>query len=65
MVLKYIPAGQIYRPGADESQQIGAVAAFMPEHFASDARHRSAAAEGGTVYPASRPSRRWEVWARW
>ena len=35
VVLKYIPAGQIYRPGADESQQIGAVAAFMPEHFAS------------------------------
>ncbi len=35
VVLKFIPAGQIYRPGADESQQIGAVAAFMPEHFAS------------------------------
>ncbi len=35
VVLKYIPAGQIYRPGADESQQIGAVAAVLPEHFAS------------------------------
>jgi len=35
VVFKFIPAGQIYRPGADESQQIGAVAAFMPEHFAS------------------------------
>lgn len=35
VVLKYIPAGQIYRPGADESQQIGAVAPFLPDHFAS------------------------------
>jgi pSer/pThr/pTyr-binding forkhead associated (FHA) protein len=35
VVLKFIPAGQIYRPGADESQQIGALSAYPDERLSS------------------------------
>lgn len=52
VVLKFIPAGQIYRPGADESQQIVALAPFPEERMSQASSLEAHHAASRSLHPA-------------